>query len=209
MANAGDNPYVTRFRRKFSGEDEMNRYVSALYEVLANTIGSDKVVLRAGKMHALKMMRSQALPDRICALQRLVFEDPTLERVTGRANYRRVIGEIEDRLADLMAQRSVEDTIEQKINAKMIERHQEYLKDLKLEALREDAGPETPATQKKLEELQQMESRGLAASAAKPNVPSSRISRAARRNAPSAVRQSALPTLIRFTPNAASSATPS
>ncbi|MBV9270272.1 MAG: Lon family ATP-dependent protease [Candidatus Eremiobacteraeota bacterium] len=143
----------------------MNRYVSALYEVLANTIGSDKVVLRAGKMHALKMMRSQALPDRICALQRLVFEDPTLERVTGRGNYRRVIGEIEDRLADLMAQKSVEDTIEQKINAKMIERHQEYLKDLKLEALREDAGPETPATQKKLEELQQMESRGLAASA--------------------------------------------
>jgi len=165
MANSGENPYVTRFRRKFSSEDEMSRYVSALYDVLANTIGADKLVLRAGKMHALKMMRSQALPDRICALQRLVLEDPTLERVTGRANYRRVLGEIEDRLADLMAQKSVEDTIERKINTKMIERHQEYLKDLKLEALREDSGPETPATQKKLEELQQLESRGLAASA--------------------------------------------
>ncbi len=160
-----ENPYAVRFRRKFGSEDEMGRYVSALYDVLANTIGSDKLVLRAGKMNALKMMRSGALPDRICALQRLVFEDPTLERVTGRASFRRVLGEIEEQLADLIAQKNVEDSIERKINTKMIERHQDYLKDLKLEALREDSGPETPATQKKLEELQQLEGRGLAASA--------------------------------------------
>ena len=162
---AGENPYVARFRRKFGSEDEMGRYVAALYDVLAATIGADKLVLRAGKMNALKMMRSDALPDRICALQRLVFEDPTLERVTGRANSRRVIGEIEEHLADLIAQKSVEDSIDRKINSKMIERHQDYLKDLKLEALREDAGPETPATQKKLEELEQLGTRGLAASA--------------------------------------------
>jgi ATP-dependent Lon protease len=160
-----ENPYAVRFRRKFGSEDEMSRYVSALYDVLANTIGSDKLVLRAGKMNALKMMRSAALPDRLCALQRLVFEDPTLERVTGRANFRRVLSEIEEQLADLIAQKNVEDSIERKINTKMIERHQDYLKDLKLEALREDSGPETPATQKKLEELQQLEGRGLAASA--------------------------------------------
>ncbi len=165
MAGAGENPYLARFRRKFGSEDETSRYVSALYDVLANTIGSDKLVLRAGKMNALKLMRSTALPDRICALARLVFEDPTLERVTGRANSRRVISEIEEHLADLIAQKNVEDSIERRINTKMIERHQEYLKDLKLEALREDTGPETPATQKKLEELQQLDARGLAASA--------------------------------------------
>ena len=161
---AGDQ-YPARFRRKFSSEDETSRYVSALYDVLANTIGADKLVLRAGKMNALKMMRSHALPDRICALQRLVFEDPTLERVTGRAASRRVISDIEEHLADLIAQKNVEDSIERKINTKMIERHQDYLKDLKMEALREDAGPETPATQKKLEELEKLSARGLAASA--------------------------------------------
>jgi ATP-dependent Lon protease len=165
LASTGENPYVTRFRRKFSSEDEISRYVAALYDVLASTIGADKLVLRAGKMNALKMMRSQALPDRICALQRLVFEDPTLERVTGRAQFRRVIGEIEEQLADSIAQRNVEDSIERKINTKMIERHQDYLKDLKLEALREDTGPETPATQRKLEQLEALEARGLAASA--------------------------------------------
>ncbi len=165
MPRLGENPNPTRFRRKFGSEDELGRYVSALYDVLASAIGADKLVLRAGKMNALKLMRSQALPDRICALARLVCEDPTLERVTGRADVRRVLNEIEERLADLIAHKSVEDAIDRRINAKMVERQREYLHDIKLETLREDSGPETPATQKKLEDLERLDARGLAASA--------------------------------------------
>ena len=157
--------YATRFRRKFGVEDEMSRYVSALYEMLASVLGQDKVVLRAGKVNALKMMRSQNLPDRLCGLERLVFEDPTRERVTTRAQQRKVLGEIEEAMADVIAQRHAEDSIERRVNEKMAERHQEYVKDLKLEALRETSGPETPASQAKLEELQALSQRSLAASA--------------------------------------------
>jgi ATP-dependent Lon protease len=157
--------YVSRFRRKFGVEDELSRYVGALYEMLSSVLGQDKVVLRAGKVNALKMMRSHHLPDRLCALQRLVFEDPTLERATTRALQRRVIAEIEEAMADLIAQRHAEEAIERRVNEKMAERHQEYLKDLKLEALRESGGPETPASQAKLEELEALSARTLAASA--------------------------------------------
>ena len=165
MAAGAEHPYATRLRRKYGVEDELNRYVSALYEMLANVLGQDKLVLRAGKVSALKMMRSPNLPDRLCALQRLVFEDPTIERRTTRAQQRKAIAEIEESMADLLAQKSVEDAIERKVNEKMNERHQEYLKDLKLEALRDDAGPETPTTQAKLAELESLSQRGLAASA--------------------------------------------
>ncbi|MBV8432984.1 MAG: Lon family ATP-dependent protease [Candidatus Eremiobacteraeota bacterium] len=154
-----------RFRRKFGVEDELSRYVGALYEMLGSVLGQDKVVLRAGKVNALKMMRSQNLPDRLCALQRLVFEDPTLERATTRSQQRRAIAEIEEAMADVIAQRHAEDAIERRVNEKMTERHQEYLKDLKLEALRESGGPETPASQAKLEELQALSGRTLSASA--------------------------------------------
>ena len=154
-----------RFRRKFGVEDELSRYVSALYEMLGGVLGADKIVLRAGKVSALKMMRSQSLPDRLCALQRLVFEDPTLERATTRAQQRKVLGEIEEAMADLLAQRHAESAIDRRVNERMSERHQEYLKDLKLEALRESGGPETPATQAKLQELETLSQRGLAASA--------------------------------------------
>ncbi|HZV77132.1 MAG TPA: Lon family ATP-dependent protease [Candidatus Babeliales bacterium] len=146
-------------------EDELSRYVSALYEMLASVLGQDKLVLRAGKVNALKMMRSQNLPDRLCGLQRLVFEDPTLERVTTRGAQRKVVGEIEEAMADVIAQRHAEDSIERRVSEKMAERHQEYVKDLKLEALRETGGPETPASQAKLEELQTLSQRSLAASA--------------------------------------------
>jgi ATP-dependent Lon protease len=165
MAQGADPAHVARFRRKYGGDDGVRRYVAALYDVLASTIGTDKMVIRAGKLNALKMMRSSQLPERILALQRLVFEDPTLERLPQAGKYADVIAEIEDGLADLVAQRTVEDKIEVKVNLKMAERHHEYLKDLKLEALREDGGPETPATQRKLEELVALDSRRLSASA--------------------------------------------
>ncbi len=157
--------YAARFRRKFGVEEEMSRYVGALYEMLSSVLGQDKVVLRAGKVNALKLMRSQNLPDRLCALQRLVFEDPTLERVTTRAQQRKTLAEIEEAMADVIAQRHAEDAIDKRVNEKMTERHQEYVKDLKLEALRETGGPETPATRAKLEELDALSQRSLAASA--------------------------------------------
>ncbi len=164
MANA-QQLYTTRLRRKFGVEDEMSRYVAALYDMLASVLGQDKVVLRAGKVNALKMMRSQNLPDRLCGLQRLVLEDPTLERATTRVLQRKVLAEIEEAMADVIAQRNAEETIERRVNEKMAERHQEYVKDLKLEALRETGGPETPASQAKLDELQALSQRSLAASA--------------------------------------------
>ena len=165
MAGSAQHSYVSRFRRKFGVEDELNRYVTALYDMLTAVLGADKIVLRAGKVNALRMMRSQHLPDRLCALQRLVFENPTLERVTARAQQRKAIAEIEEAMADTIAQRHAEDAIERRVNEKMTERHDEYLKDLKLEALRESGGPETPASQAKLEELEVLSQRTLAASA--------------------------------------------
>ena len=165
MAANGRHSYVTRFRRKFGVEDELNRYVSALYEMLASVLGADKIVLRAGKVNALRMMRSHHLTDRLCALQRLVFEDPTLERATTRAQQRKAIADIEEAMADTIAQRHAEDSIERRVSEKMAQRHDEYLKDLKLEALRETGGPETPASQAKLQELEALSQRTLAASA--------------------------------------------
>ncbi|HTJ24864.1 MAG TPA: Lon family ATP-dependent protease [Candidatus Limnocylindria bacterium] len=150
---------------RLSADEKLRREIAALYDVLAEALGTEKVVMRAGKLGTLKEMRSQAIPDRLLALQRLVFEDPTLEARPQKAQYRKVINEIEDRLADLVAQRTVGESLEAKINAKMVARHQEYLRELRLEALREETGPETPATQQRLADLEALDARGLARAA--------------------------------------------
>jgi len=146
-------------------EGGVRRQVAALYEILSGALGKDKVIMRAGKLGALKMMRSSALGERVLALQRLVFEDPTLERIPAPGGYRKAIAEIEDALADIVAQRTVEDEVERRVNEKMVHRHAEYVRELKIEALREAAGPETPATQRRLDDLRALDERRLNATA--------------------------------------------
>ena len=146
-------------------EGGVRRQVAALYEILASALGKDKVIMRAGKLGALKLMRSSMLGERVLALQRLVFEDPTLERIPAPGGFRKAIAEIEDALADIVAQRTVEDEVERRVNEKMVHRHAEYVRDLKIEALREAAGPETPATQRRLDDLHALDERRLNATA--------------------------------------------
>ena len=150
---------------RVSADERVRREIAALYAVLSDVLGTEKLVMRAGKLGTLKEMRSGAIPDRLLALQRLVNEDPTLEARPAKTQYRRVIGEIEDRLADLVAQRRVEDGLEAKVSLKMVQRHQDYLRELRLEALREEAGPETAATAKRLADLEELDARKLSRTA--------------------------------------------
>ena len=55
----------------------------------------------------------------------------------------------------------VEDEVERRVNEKMVHRHAEYVRDLKIEALREAAGPETAATQRRLDDLVALDERRL------------------------------------------------
>ena len=80
---------------------------------------------------------------------------------------------IEDALADILARRDVEDRLEQRIAEKMQERHEEYVKELKMQVLKEDGGPDNAQTLKKFAELQKLEQRKLANSILKSMRPKS------------------------------------
>src|SRR5258708_7492123 len=78
VASDRESAHVGRFRRKYGGDEGLRRQVAALFDILSGALGKDKVVMRAGKLGALKLMRSQAVGERLLALQRLGFEDPNL-----------------------------------------------------------------------------------------------------------------------------------
>ncbi|MGQ9779637.1 MAG: Lon family ATP-dependent protease [Bacillota bacterium] len=158
---------------RFQDYEQLQRQVTALFAMLANIYGPDKLVLKAGKVEALGLMRSKVLEERVLALQRLVYEDPTIDALPHRRDLKAILEEIEDEIADLIARRTVEEKIERKVAERMQERHEEYVKDIKLQVLKESAGPETPATLKKLAELEEMDRVSLARSALEIIKPSS------------------------------------
>ncbi|MCL6639075.1 MAG: Lon family ATP-dependent protease [Firmicutes bacterium] len=150
---------------RLSEQDQLKRQVNALYGLLAGLYGSDKLVLRAGKLEALNLMRSDQLEERVLALQRLVFEDPTCDTPPAPEEIPGILEELEEEIADVIARKTVEDQLEKKIAEKLQQRHEEYVREIKMQVLKENSGPENAQTLKKLAVLEKLEQKKLATSA--------------------------------------------
>lgn len=137
-------------------ESHIDREVNALYSVLVEAIGSDKLVIQAGKMDALSYMRSEDPAERLLALRRILEENPTVNDMP--KDLQKEIAELSEMIADIMARRSLEDKIEKRINEKLEKEHQDYVKDIRLQVLREEKPElESPHDAKKREELERLD----------------------------------------------------
>ncbi|MFC2606515.1 MAG: Lon family ATP-dependent protease, partial [Selenomonas sp.] len=120
--------------------------------------GSDRLVIKAGKMDAMRLMRSPVRGERVLALERIVYENPTIERVPTESEIPAILVELSERIADIMARRSMEDKIEQKIQEKLEENHQDYVQDIRMQVLKDEKSAiESPQAAKKREELEALE----------------------------------------------------
>lgn len=147
-------PLVSRLTR----QEQLARKVSAIFSLLSNVYGTDTVLMKASKLRSLRLMRSSRLPDRVLALQRIVYEDPTLDKLPTEEEIPRIIDAIEDRLADLIVQRTVEDELERRVADRIRERQQMVLQEIRRQVLKEEFDPETALTKQKLEVLERLES---------------------------------------------------
>lgn len=143
----------------------LERRVDALEQVLIQIYGPERLILRAGKLQALKQLRSEDLGLKVLALEKLILDDPGITHVPTRREIPKILSHLEDELADMIARRTLEDELEKKIAERMQERHEEYVRDIRNQILKEDGGPETPETLKKLERLTQLDQVGLRGSA--------------------------------------------
>jgi len=144
----------------------LEKHVAALMSILAEVHGEDQLALKAGKLDSLELLQSEKIEDRILALERLVHDDPTISGQRTPEEAVQVLQELEDYLADLLAKRTVEEQLEQKVSAKLQERHVEYIKEVRMQVLKEVAGPDNAQTLKKYAELEMLEKRSLSRSTA-------------------------------------------
>ena len=154
-------------------DEQLKRQITALYEMYSGIFGPDKVVLKAVKLDALSLMNSERIGERVLALQKLVFEDPTIDKTPTLQEIPKILIDIEEEVADLMARRSLEDRLEKKINDKMEERHQEYVREIKMQVLKEEENNvENPQTLKKYAMLEVLEQKKLTKSSMEMTRPS-------------------------------------
>lgn len=146
---------------KLDKQDLINRQVTALYGLLADVVGSEKLVLKAGKLDALEQMRSENIAERVLALQKIVLENPTFDKLPKEEEIPGILEDLEEEIADSMARRTVEDKIEKKIVEKMEERHQEYVQEIRTQVLKEENNTENPQTLKRLADLEKLEDKKL------------------------------------------------
>ena len=136
----------------------LDREIEALYGILADVLGSDKLVIKAGKMDAMRLMRSSDRGERVLALQRIVLENPTIEGSPKDEEIPELLTSLSSHVADIMARRSVEEKIEKKIEARLEENHQDYVQDIRMQVLKEEKpGAESPQEIKKREALEAMD----------------------------------------------------
>ena len=140
-------------------QQPIDREIDALYAVLVDVMGTEKLVIKAGKMKALQLMRSDDRCDRVLALQRILEEDPLISPAPKEEELSKVMEQLSERTADLVARRNVEDHIEKKVSEKLEKEHQEYLNDIRKQVIKEEKpGVESPQDRKKREKLEKLES---------------------------------------------------
>ncbi len=141
-----------------SQETPIDREIDALYAVLVDIMGTEKLVMKAGKMKALQLMRSENRCERVLALQRILDEDPLISPAPKEEQLPEVMELLSERTADLVARRNVEDNIEKKVNEKLEKEHQDYVNDIRRQVIKEEKpGAESPQDKKKREKLEGLE----------------------------------------------------
>ncbi|HEY8497064.1 MAG TPA: Lon family ATP-dependent protease, partial [Limnochordales bacterium] len=149
-----------------AGEEAVRRRMHALWELLARIHGSDRLVLKAGKLNALQDMRADDPGRQLVALQRLIYEDPTIDQPPAPDQLADTLDELEEAVADLLARKHLEAQLEQRVAERMQARHEEYLQELRLQVLKEETGPDNAHTLKKLAALEKLDQRRLPRSVA-------------------------------------------
>ncbi|MDD2401935.1 MAG: Lon family ATP-dependent protease [Clostridia bacterium] len=154
-----------RMGEKIDQDDLAKHQIDALLELLSNIIGADKMVLKATKLETVKLLRSSKVRNRALALKRLVYENSTMVLTEEEADLFLLVEKVEEKIAETIAKKAVKDQLEKRVVQKMQDRHEDYIKEVTRQLIKEkNPNPENAQTLKRLAILEKKNSLGLARS---------------------------------------------
>ncbi|AOT70531.1 Lon family ATP-dependent protease [Geosporobacter ferrireducens] len=150
---------------QISGSGEVNRQVSALYDIVNHLMGKDRISERLMKLEVQDFIQSEKIEDRILALHRIVFNSKEQAQGLQPEEIDPALKAIESQVADMLARRAVESRLEKEMAEKIEEKQLQYMEEMKLQLLKKNAGPENGYTLKKYAHLEKLETKKLSKSA--------------------------------------------
>lgn len=149
---------LNRAAEKKNSPDSLDREIETIFNLLVEEWGADQIVIKAGKLDAMALLRSEKRGERVLAMERLVEADPTIDHVPSDKEIPEILTLLSEHIADKIARRTMEDKIEQQIEKKLEENHNDYVKDIRKQVLEEEkGGMESPQAAKKREKLEALE----------------------------------------------------
>ena len=137
---------------------ELKRRLDVIYEIYAGAVGPEELIVRASRYGALKYIHHENLKKRLLGIERLVFESREYTEEPQEGEIPAILDRLEDRLAELLARRAVEERLERKISERLEEKHKEYVDEVKRELLEEDEDDvETAQSRHKMEKLEALD----------------------------------------------------
>lgn len=137
--------------------DKLLKQTETLYAIINNVLGKDYMEGRLQKENLSKFLECSGLEEKVYALQRLVFDDKLIFKEPCLDEIPEILDTVEEKLADIIARRYVENRIEKKVEKVLEEKQEKYMEELRASILKKQGGPENARTLKKYADLEVLE----------------------------------------------------
>lgn len=139
----------------------LDTQIDVLYDVLNKVLDEGTINARIVKYKLQKQVKSSDVFKRIYALEKIVSDGKGLKLYPEEKNIYEFLESINNFMGEALAKTYVKNKIEKEVEKYLVEKQDKYIDEIRMGIIKKQKGPENAKTLKKLEQLQELDSRKL------------------------------------------------
>lgn len=141
------------------GDLSLESQINVLFDILKNVLDEGAVRARTVKFKLKDYVRSTKLTERAYALNMIASDGAGIEVVPPEDKIGEVLEDTVVWISEEIAKRYVQNQIESKVEKAIMEKQEKYIDEMRLSIIKKEKGSENQKTEKKYEELKELDSR--------------------------------------------------
>lgn len=153
--------FDTNFEEMKSQNVSLTSQVDVLFEVIRNVLEEGAIKSRIVKYKLQKHIHSGDIYRRVYALNKIVSDGKGIDVIPNEKSIHEALENTNKYIADAVAKRYVQNEIEKKVEAALLEKQEKYVEEVRLGILKKQKGSENAKTLKKYAELERLDTKKL------------------------------------------------